>query len=132
MRTMRALLVLVLAGASAVEAQNSNAIPHPLEGAWSRVAETVDGNVVANQPGFRMFVDGHYSMVRVEGLVARTPAPAQGATAAQVRAALQLFTGQAGKHEVTSMQTVTQRPEVAYVPANMRPGLYNSSIYHIV
>jgi hypothetical protein len=134
MNTIRALtiMMLVLTGSASAQDAGGAAGRHPLVGAWSRVATVTNGNVVANQPGFRLFVDGYYSIVRVEGLAPRTPAPGQGATAAQVRAALQAFTGQGGSYQIASMQTVTQHPTIAYVPGNMAPGRYAFSTYHIV
>ena len=64
------MILLILAGAGQAAAQNNSgaAQRHPLEGVWSRLATVADGNVTANQPGYRMFVNGVYSTVRVEGL----------------------------------------------------------------
>ena len=134
MRPLHAwLLIPALVLASAAQAQTSSAPPrHPIEGVWSKVAGVVDGEVVVNQPGYRMFLGGYYATVRNEGLTPRTAAPATGATAAQVREALQRFTGQAGRYEITSMQTFTERAEVAFSPAAMEPGRYVVQSYRIV
>jgi hypothetical protein len=130
MRRICALLILALASVSAAEAQNA-AARHPLDGVWSRVAGVTGGEVVTTQPGYRMFVDGHWSTVRAEGLVARPNLPASGATADQVRAAYQRFTASAGRLEPASVQTYLQRNEVAINPAGMAAGQYGIQLYRV-
>ena len=102
MRPLHAVLIPALVLASGVHAQTPQgaASRHPLEGVWLKLAGVTNGEVVVNQPGYRMFLDGHFATVRNEGLAPRTAAPAQGATAAQLRAAFQRFTGAAGRFEI--------------------------------
>jgi hypothetical protein len=134
MRAIVAVSLIGLSFAGSATAQSNPGAPgrHPLEGVWSRVAGVTGGEVVANQPGFRMFVDGLFTSVRVEGLAPRVPHPATGATAAQVRAVYTPFTGQAGRYEIQSVQTAITRPEVALNPAGMARDLYGIQSYRIV
>jgi hypothetical protein len=128
MRTTRALLVLALGSASAAAAQTAPS--NRLDGVWMRVAATIGENVITNQAGYRIIVDGHYSQVWVNGLAPRPPLPATGATAAQIMSSLNL-NAQGGTLEVTSMQTMTQRPTVALNPANMAAGQYGILQYRV-
>jgi hypothetical protein len=125
----------MVACATAVEAQNApNAPRHPLEGVWSRVGGVSNGQLVTNQPGLRLFVDGYYGWVWVGGMTPRTPAPANGATPAQIREANRI-TAQAGKNEITSMQTYMHRggaDAVSLNPAAMAPDAFTIYSYRIV
>jgi hypothetical protein len=96
------------------------------------VGGVTDGQLVTNQPGYRMFVDGHYSWVWVGGMTSRPPAPASGATADQVRGANRI-TAQAGRNEITSMQTYMHRGDLVTIgPAGMTPGNFTIYSYRIV
>jgi hypothetical protein len=134
MRVIRGSVVLLLVAVGQVAAQGNTgtARRHPLEGVWNRMATVADGNITANQPGYRMFVDGIYSTVRVEGLAPRVPAPDNGATAAQLRAAYGAFTAQAGRYDAPSVQTVAFHPEVAFGNGIIAAGVYNVQTYRIV
>jgi hypothetical protein len=135
MKIVRVPLLLAVAAvcASAAQAQdNPSARRHPLEGVWSRVGGVADGQLVTNQPGYRMFIDGYYSWVWVGGMTPRTPAPASGATPAQIRDANRL-TAQAGRNEITSMQTYMHRgDQVTLNPAGMNPDNFTIYSYRIV
>jgi hypothetical protein len=130
MRALRALGILILtAGSAAAQASSART---PLDGVWLRVAGTVNGEVITNQTGYRMFVDGHYGQVWVNGLAPRPLLPGTAANAAQIRASLQPLNAAAGTYEITSMQTSTQRTIVAYNPGAMQPGTYGIYQHRIV
>jgi hypothetical protein len=134
MRAMIASTTLALLFAVSAEAQTTQTpgTRHPLEGVWSRVAGTVNGEVVTNQPGYRLFIDGHYGWVWVGGMTPRTPAPAQGATAEQIREANRL-TAAAGRYELSSVITYNHRgDQVNLNPAGMEPGAFNVYSHRIV
>jgi hypothetical protein len=131
MYASRALAILLVVAASSAAAQNT-APRNPLEGVWLRVSGSVDGNVITNQPGYRIFTGGHFSQVWVNGLAPRPPLPASGATAAQVRASLGPLNAAAGTYEVSSMQTYTLRNVVSYGPGGMAPNTYGIYQYRVV
>jgi hypothetical protein len=63
--------------------------------------------VVDNQPGFRLFVDGHFAWVRVNGLRPRTQ-PTSTSSADFLRSVYETgFIGQAGTYEVRGDTLVT-------------------------
>jgi hypothetical protein len=134
MRATSASLIALLSCATTADAQTTQgtADRHPLAGAWSRVAGITNGEVVTNQPGYRLFVDGIYAWVWVGGMTPRTPAPAQGATPAQIREANRI-TAAAGRYELSSAITYNHRgDQVNLNPAGMDPAAYNVYSHRIV
>jgi hypothetical protein len=123
------LLILAVLCITSASAQTR----HPLDGVWSRVGGVSNGRLVSNQPGYRMFVDGYYAWVWVNGMTPRAPAPPTGATPAQIREANRIQ-AQAGRNEITSMQTHVTRGEdrVTLNPAGMQPGQFDMYTYRIV
>lgn len=102
-----------------------------LEGAWSHIATIATDSAGATrsiwtQPGLYLFVDGHYSMTRVDSDVPRPEFPEDRATAAPelLTRIWQPFTAQAGEYAVEGNRMVTQ-PKVAKNPGVMRPGSVN-------
>jgi hypothetical protein len=103
-----------------------------LRGAWSHLeVRAPDGALLNNQPGLRLFVDGYYAWVRVNGLAPRSPVDST-ATAAQLRAVWgdEAFLANSGTYS-TIGNIIVQSAIVAMNPAVMRPGLFNSYSYRI-
>ena len=101
-----------------------------MDGAWSRV-ETVRGaELVSDQPGLRLFIDGHSTNMRVEGTDPRPPLPDSGATVAELRAVWGPFTAASGTYEVTG-DTITERRIVSINPGAMAPGNFAKLTYRI-
>lgn len=96
-----------------------------LEGAW-RFVETTNPRTLAvidNQPGYRLFVDGHFAWVRVNGLRPR-PQPTSTSTTDLLRSVYVAgFLAQAGTYEVRG-DTMISRPIVHRDPAAMAEGNY--------
>ena len=135
MTHVRALLVLALCSTACADspgpANAPEAVADPLEGAWNRVEETrPEEGVVPAQPGMRTFVDGHYSMVILNGAEARTPLPDSDATDAQLVAAWRPLSASAGSYEVVA-DTVIQRRVVSKNTGSMGPGVFVKSTYRI-
>ena len=94
-----------------------------LEGAW-RFVETTNPRTLAvidNQPGYRLFVDGYFAWVRVNGLRPR-PQPTSTSTTDLLRSVyVDGFLAQAGTYEVRG-DTMISRPVVHRDPAAMAEG----------
>ena len=133
MPTLRSCLVLALVLASPAAAQSNAERARALQGAW-RFIETSNPRtlqIVDNQQGFRLFVDGHYAWVRVNGLRAR-PAVDSTAASAQLWSVYErLFTAQAGTYEVRG-DTLITRTTVSETPAAMAADNFNIWIYRVV
>jgi hypothetical protein len=121
--------------AQAPQPGSKSAVPS-LQGAW-RMSEltTTGANGSTNrtpQPGLWIFTGRHYSMVTVNSTTPRPDLPQDinTATADQLRAAWQPFTGQAGTYEVKG-STVTFRPIVAKNPGVMATGNFNTLSYKV-
>jgi hypothetical protein len=121
------------AGQEANSAEAPAADPDPLEGAWRTVEVTTtgpDGSTNANpQPGLRLIVDGHYSLIAVGGTEPRLVLP-EGAPLAERASNLQRMTAQAGSYEVAG-DMVTARPSVAKNPAVMDAGSFTTLTYQL-
>jgi hypothetical protein len=79
-----------------------------------------------------MYVDGHYSLVRVDGVAPRVQ-PDATSTAAELQAVWGTgFTAQAGTFEAIDGQTITERRIVAKNPSVMAPGNFTTSTVRIV
>jgi len=104
----------------------------PLDGAWRMVeGRGPDGTLRENQPGYRLFVDGHYTLLRVNGTAPR-PAlpPVATATAEQLTAVWAPFTAQQGTFEISG-QTITEHPLVTKAPGGMAPGSFVTRRFRI-
>ena len=136
MPTLRSSLVLAALTALAVSpaaAQSNAERARALQGAW-RFVETSNPRtlqVVDNQQGFRMFVDGHYSWVRVNGLRPRPVVDSTAASAQLWSVYETLFTAQAGTYEVRG-DTLITRTTVSESPAAMAAGNFNVWIYRVI
>ena len=136
MRTRLGWLLLVgfvigCRGASGtLEGAQSASSPDPLQGAWQLVESTAStGNVVGNRPALRLFVDGHFSLVREAGTAARPTTPLDStSTAAEIRAVWGPFEAQSGTYEILG-DTVVTRPVVEKRPDLMAPGTFRRSTY---
>ena len=99
--------------------------PDPLNGAWLIVERSTEGaNPTLNsepQPGLRLFVDGYFSLARVNGTQPRPNVTVATATADELRAVLGAFTAQSGTYEIRG-DTVWATRTVALGPATMAPG----------
>jgi hypothetical protein len=133
MPSLRSCLVLAVSCVTPVAAQSNAERAMALQGAW-RFVETASPRtfqVTDNQPGWLLFVDGHYSTVQVNGLRPRTAVDS-------TSTALQLwntygpnFTAQAGAFEVRG-DTLITRPTVAKNPAVMAPDRFNRFLYRMM
>jgi hypothetical protein len=119
---------LVLAGCTQQEASSAEAPadPDPIHGAW-RIIETSrpgpDGATNSTpQPGLMIAIDGHYSLVSVNGTAPRTVLAANAAVGERA-ANLQVMTAQAGPYEVAG-DMLTTRPIVAKNPGVMDAGSF--------
>jgi hypothetical protein len=103
-----------------------------LRGAWKHQdVRSPDGTVLDNQPGLRLFVDGYYAWVRVNGLAPRVQ-PDSTATAAQLRAVWggDGFMANSGTYSVVG-NVIVQAARVAMNPAGMQPGQFSTYSYRI-
>ena len=132
MPSLRPLLVLAVLAVSSASAQSNAERARALQGAWSFV-ETSNPRtfqIIDNQPGFRLFVDGHFAWVRVNGLRAR-PQVDSTAPGPMIYAVYNTnFTGQAGTYEVRG-DTLITRSAVHDNPAGMAAGAYNTWLYRV-
>jgi hypothetical protein len=112
--------------------QASASASDPIEGAWSLVETTSVSNdsVLGNRPAVRLFVDGHFSLVREMGTAPRPAMLDSTATVAEVRAAWGPFEAQAGTYEIAG-DTVITRPVVEKRPELMAPGTFRRSTYRV-
>jgi hypothetical protein len=133
LRPLLALAVLTVLTASSGSAQTNAERARALQGAWSFV-ETSNPRtlqIIDNQPGFRLFVDGHFAWVRVNGLRPR-PQIDSTAVAAQIYAVYNTnFTAHAGTYEVRG-DTLITRTAVHDNPAGMAAGAYNVWLYRMM
>jgi hypothetical protein len=123
-------VALALATASSAAAQSNADRTRALQGAW-RFVETSNPRtfqVVTNQPGMRLFVDGHYSNLQVNGLRARTQVDSTSSSLQMWNTWGTGFTAQAGTFEVRG-DTVITRPLVAKNPNVMTPEVFNRYLY---
>jgi len=109
-RALSVMLIAMLAAATSIGAQGNEsaaALAGSLEGVWRFVEDrSPDQTLISNQPGFRMFLDGHYTVMRVAGLQPRVQ-PDSTATAEEVRAVFETgFIAQAGTYEVIDGRTI--------------------------
>jgi hypothetical protein len=133
MPSLRPLLALALLGFSTAAAQTNAERARALQGAWQfvetsnpRTLQTID-----NQQGYRLFVDGHFAWVRVNGLRPR-PQVDSTATSAQLWSVYErLFTAQGGTYEVRG-DTLITRTAVSETPAAMAAGNFNVWMYRVV
>lgn len=136
--TLSVLVPLMLVAAC----QNSSGTPEAsaapatvdrLQGAWQLVESTTasTGAVVGNRPALRLFVDGHFSLVRESGTASRPPSPDTTGNAAAFRAAWGPFEAQSGVYEIVG-DTLITRPAVEKNSALMVPGTFRRSTYRIV
>lgn len=134
MFAIRVAVLAILVPAATISAQERAglaSLTQSLEGVWRQVeVRSNDETVIGNQPGFRLFLDGYYSLVRVEGLVPRVALSAT-PTAEELAAAWTPFTAQIGTYEVVDGQTITTRPVVAKNPAVMAGGNFTTSTVRI-
>ena len=133
MRPLSILVLLAFSSPALASAQaGAMALGQSLVGVWRQVeARASDGTLVSNQPGIRMYMDGHYAIVQVNGLQPRENRDST-ATAAQLWEIFGSgFVGQAGTYEVDG-QTTTTRPLVAKQPATMAPGSFTTSNVRLV
>ena len=104
-----------------------------LEGAW-RFVETTNPRTLAvidNQPGYRLFVNGHFAWVRVNGLRPR-PQPTSTSTTNLLRTVyVDGFLAQAGTYEVRG-DTMISHPIVHRDPAAMAEGNYQVWLIRLV
>ena len=126
MSSLRPLLVLAVLAVSSASAQSNAERARALQGSW-RFVETSNPRtfqVIDNQPGFRLFVDGHFAWVRVNGLRAR-PQVDSTASSAQLWSVYETnFIAQAGTYEVRG-DTLVTRTMVSETPAAMAAGNFN-------
>ena len=132
MSSLRPLLVLAALAAAPLPAQSNAERARALQGAWQFV-ETSNPRtlqIIDNQPGFRLFVDGHFAWVRVNGLRPR-PQIDSTAAAAMIYAVYNTnFTAQAGTYEVRG-DTLITHTAVHDSPAAMAQGSFNVWLYRI-
>jgi hypothetical protein len=126
------LSLLLVAGGFA----QSGSSPNSLHGVWKVTDVTTTGPTGSRrespQPGFYVFTGKYYSVSTVNSDAPRPELPADvtTATADQLRAAWNPFTGQAGTYEVKGAE-VTMHPLAAKNPAAMKAGNFNVSTFRI-
>jgi hypothetical protein len=104
-----------------------------LRGAWSFVdLHGLDEALTGNQPGMRLFVDGHYAWVRVNGTAPRMAIDST-STAEQIRATWggTGLTASSGRYAVIG-NVFVQSAIVAMNPAGMQGGNFAPYIYRMV
>jgi hypothetical protein len=125
MSRMYIAFALLALGAGPLAAQARPA-PAALPGVWRPVdARTGNAPGTASQPGLYVFTRQHYSIMRVTSNTPRPnpPATLNQATAAQLIAAWDPFTANAGTYQVNGSELVT-RPIVSKAPSFMTTGSF--------
>lgn len=138
MPRFRALLTSVLLSTACAQAPNgadSAQVSDPLEGAWQRVgantAQKLD-SLYTTQPGFRLFVDGHYSQVTVNGPDPRPLLTQNSTDTERVAAWGEAFTAESGTYVLIDDESLIQRPIVVKDPGLMVPGAFITQHYLFV
>lgn len=136
MRTVLVSFMATLLVTAALSGQTKPASRSTVQGVW-RVAEVVTTGPGAStnskpQPGLYIFTARHYSIVRV---TADKPRPNQPqdvtkASANELVAAWDPFTGQAGTYELAG-GNLTVRPSVAKNPTVMASGSFTTYSYKL-
>ena len=126
------VFVLAALAAAPLAAQSNADRARAFQGAWLHV-ETSNPRtfqMLADQPGMRLFVDGHYADVHVNGTRARSQVDS-------TSTALQLWntfgrglTAQAGAYSVAG-DTLVTRASVAKSPNAMAPGVFTRFSYRM-
>jgi len=125
MSRMYIAFALLALGAGPLAAQ-ARPGPVALRGVWRPVeARTGNAQGTASQPGLYVFTERHYSIMRVTSNAPRPnpPATLSQATAAQLIAAWDPFTANAGTYTLTGSELVT-RPTVSKAPSFMTNGAF--------
>jgi hypothetical protein len=97
-----------------------------MRGVWRQLeTRAADGTLNNTQPGFRLFADGHYHLVRALGTSPRPPLGPD-ATAAELRAVWGTgFAAEGGTYGMAG-DIVINAPVVSKVPEVMTPGRFNT------
>lgn len=130
--SFRLALLLAILPAAPLGAQSNAERALTLQGAWSAVETSSPRTfqMVDDQPGYRLFVDGHFAVVRVNGLRERAPVEAE-STAVELWNTLGSgFTAQAGAYEVRGDSLIT-RTRVSKDPSGMAEGTFNVWLYRM-
>jgi hypothetical protein len=138
MARLRALLVLALLSSGCADVPNTADAADasvdpasPVEGAWRRIDVRSGAEVLINQPGLMLYVDGHYSVTSVNGTTPRLPVDST-STAADLRAVWGTgFSANAGTYEIEG-ETLTTRPFVAKNPNTMAPDYFERYTFRVV
>jgi hypothetical protein len=132
MPSLRPLLALAVLCATPVAAQSDAERARALQGAWSFVEASNPRTfeVVTNQPGMRLFVDGHYSDVHVNGTRPRAAVDSTSTALALWNTYGRGLTAQSGTYEVRG-DTLITRASVAKNPGAMAAGTFNRFLHRI-
>ena len=128
--TLAALSALTITACEKAGEEGATKKSNGLQGAWSVVAMRISGPDSASnrtiQPSLYIFVDKHYSMMRVTGNQPRGLAAKDSSTDAEKLAAFDSFVANTGTYEIAD-STITIHPIVARSPNFMAGG---SDKYH--